>query len=152
MLLQPKKRKFKKSQKGRLSTRLSDHQTQRGKRIRSFSLSYGDFGLVTLEPARFTARQLEAGRRAISRSLRRTGRLWIRAFPHQPITKKSTGTRMGKGKGAVSHWVSPIQPGQILYEITGVAKEKAFQAFLTASMKFPFQTKCLARREALKNS
>lgn len=112
---------------------------------RGNKLAFGDFGLVALTPGRLTARQLEAGRIAISRSVKRGGKLWLRVYPDRPITKKPAETRMGSGKGAPELWVAVIQPGRILFEMNGVTKEQASEAFRLASHKLPFKTKVIAR-------
>lgn len=145
MLLQPKRRKFKKAQKGRLNTHLSAHAAQRGNAAQTFTLKYGDAGLITMAAARFHSRQIEAGRRTITGSLKRAGRLWIRAFPDRPVSEKPNEAGMGKGKGPVSFWVAPIKPGQILYELSGVSDEMASKALLAASKKLPFPTKIVFR-------
>lgn len=152
MLLQPKNRKFRKFRKGRLKFKVSSHAANQRSIASRFSLKYGDYGLITLEGARFTARQIEAGRRTITRSLRRTGRLWIRSFPDLPVSSKPTDARMGKGKGAVDYWICPLKPGQILFEIAGVEKEAAYKALEGAAKKFPFPTKAVSRMGALDDS
>lgn len=112
---------------------------------RGSSLSFGDFGIMALEPGRVTARQLEAGRIAISRSVKRGGKLWMRVFPDRPITKKPAEVRMGSGKGSPELWVVNIHPGRILFEINGVTKEQAAAAFRLAQHKLPVKTKFVAR-------
>ncbi|MGQ9660122.1 MAG: 50S ribosomal protein L16 [Thermochromatium sp.] len=130
-MLQPKRTKFKKQQKGR-----NRGLAQSGNRV-----SFGEFGLKAIERGRLTARQIEAARRAISRSVKRGGKLWIRVFPDKPITKKPLEVRMGKGKGNVEYWVALVQPGSMLYEIEGVSEELAREAFKLASAKLPVQTR-----------
>jgi len=134
-MLMPKKVKHRKVQRG----------NRRGKAYRGSSLSFGDFGLKAMEPAWVTDRQIEAARVAINRHVKRGAKLWIRIFPHKPITKKPAETRMGKGKGAPEEWVAVIKPGVVLYEIEGVSKEIAKEAFTLASHKLPIGTKILAR-------
>lgn len=112
---------------------------------RGASLSFGDFGLQAVEGGHLTARQLEAGRIAIARSIKRGGKVWIRVFPDRPITKKPAETRMGSGKGNPEFWVSNVKAGRILFEMNGVSKEQAKEAFLRASHKLPFKTRFVAR-------
>lgn len=112
---------------------------------RGNSLAFGDFGLMATEGGRLTARQLEAGRIAISRSVKRGGKLWLRVFPDLPITKKPAETRMGSGKGSPELWVSMILPGRVLFEMNGVTREQAEQAFRLAAHKLPFKTKFIVR-------
>lgn len=108
-------------------------------------VAFGDFGLMATTPGRLTARQLEAGRIAISRSVKRGGKLWLRVFPNRPITKKPAETRMGSGKGSPELWVAVIKPGRVLFEMNGVTKEQAVEAFRLASHKLPFKTKLIER-------
>ncbi|ADC63273.1 MULTISPECIES: 50S ribosomal protein L16 [Allochromatium] len=129
-MLQPKRTKFRKQHKGR-----NRGLAQSGNRV-----SFGEFGLKATERGRLTARQIEAARRAISRSVKRGGKIWIRVFPDKPISKKPLEVRMGKGKGNVEYWVALIQPGSMLYEIEGVSEEVAREAFKLASAKLPVQT------------
>lgn len=117
----------------------------KGMAIRGSKLAFGDFGLAAIEPSRLTARQLEAGRIAISRSVKRGGKLWLRIFPDLPLTKKPAETRMGSGKGSPELWVAQIQPGRILFEMNGVTREQAAEAFRLAAHKLPFKTKFVAR-------
>jgi large subunit ribosomal protein L16 len=117
----------------------------KGFAYRGSKLSFGDFGLAATEGGRLTARQLEAGRIAISRSVKRGGKLWLRVFPQLPLTKKPAETRMGSGKGNPELWVAQIQPGRILFEMNGVTREQAEQAFRLAAHKLPFKTKFVAR-------
>ena len=118
-MLQPKRTKFRKVQKGR----------NRGLAHRGSKVSFGDFGLKATDRGRITARQIEAGRRAITRHVKRGGKIWIRVFPDKPITNKPLEVRMGKGKGSVEYWVAQIQPGRVLYEIEGVSEELAREAY-----------------------
>ncbi len=129
-MLQPKRTKFRKQHKGRNS----------GTALRGSSVSFGEFGLKSQERGRLTARQIEAARRAISRHVKRGGKLWIRVFPDKPITKKPLEVRMGKGKGSVEYWVAQIKPGTMLYEIQGVPEELAREAFKLAAAKLPVKT------------
>ncbi|MEZ4873350.1 MAG: 50S ribosomal protein L16 [Bdellovibrionales bacterium] len=117
----------------------------KGFATRGNNIDFGDFALVATTPGRLTSRQIEAGRIAISRSVKRGGKMWIRIFPDRPITKKPAETRMGKGKGSLEYWVANIQPGRILYEINGVSREQAEAAFRLASYKLPLKTKFLSR-------
>ncbi len=135
-MLQPKRTKFRKQQKGR----------NRGLANRSNAVSFGEFGLKATTRGFITARQIEAARRAITRHVKRGGKLWIRVFPDKPITKKPLEVRMGKGKGNVEYWVAPIQPGRMLYEIEGVAEDVAREAFRLASAKLSVQTSFVSRQ------
>lgn len=134
-MLQPKRTKFRKQQKGR-----NRGLAQRGNRV-----SFGEYGLKATGRGRLTARQIEAGRRAMTRRVRRGGKIWIRVFPDKPITKKPLEVRQGKGKGAVEYWVSQIQPGRVLYEMEGVSEELARDAFALAAAKMPFPTAFVKR-------
>lgn len=116
-----------------------------GLATRGSELAFGDFGLASVEAGRLTARQLEAGRIAISRSVKRGGKLWLRVFPDRPITKKPAETRMGSGKGNPELWIAKIQPGRILFEMNGVTKEQAEEAFRLAAHKLPFKTRFIVR-------
>ena len=129
-MLQPKRTKFRKQHKGR----------NRGLATAGSSVSFGDFGLKATGRGRITARQIEAARRAITRHVKRGGKLWIRVFPDKPISKKPLEVRMGKGKGNVEYWVAQIQPGRMLYEIEGVPEELAREAFKLAAAKLPLGT------------
>jgi large subunit ribosomal protein L16 len=129
-MLQPKRTKFRKQQKGR----------NRGLALTGSRVSFGEFGLKATTRGRLTARQIEAARRAITRKVRRGGKLWIRVFPDKPISKKPLEVRMGKGKGNVEYWVALIQPGKMLYEIEGVPESLAREAFQLAAAKLPVQT------------
>jgi large subunit ribosomal protein L16 len=135
-MLQPKRTKFRKQQKGR----------NRGMAQRGSTVSFGDFGLKATTRGFVTARQIEAARRAITRHVRRGGKLWIRVFPDKPITKKPLEVRQGKGKGNVEYWVAPVQPGRILYEIEGVSEEVARKAFSLAGAKLAIQTTFVSRQ------
>ncbi|MCZ6708899.1 MAG: 50S ribosomal protein L16 [Gammaproteobacteria bacterium] len=134
-MLQPKRTKFRKQQKGR----------NRGMAIRGGQVSFGEFGLKAIGRGRLTARQIEAARRAMTRHVKRGGKIWIRVFPDKPITKKPLEVRQGKGKGAVEYWVSQIQPGRVLYEMEGVPEEVARKAFTLAAAKLPFKTAFVRR-------
>ncbi|MGB0846582.1 MAG: 50S ribosomal protein L16 [Thiolinea sp.] len=135
-MLQPKRTKFRKQHKGR----------NRGLAQSGNKVSFGEYGLKAVERGRMTARQIEAGRRAINRHVRRGGKIWIRVFPDKPITKKPLEVRMGKGKGNVEYWVAQIQPGRVLFEMQGVSEEMAREAFKLASAKFPFKTTFVKRQ------
>ena len=121
----------------------------RGLALRGSKVSFGEFGLKAVGRGRMTARQIEAGRRAMTRRIRRGGKIWIRVFPDKPISKKPAETRMGKGKSGPDHWVAIIKPGRVLYEMQGVEEEIAKEAFRLASHKLPFKTKFIKRREVL---
>ncbi|RLB04812.1 MAG: 50S ribosomal protein L16 [Deltaproteobacteria bacterium] len=136
-MLAPKKTKYRKQQKGRM----------KGRAWAGVELNFGDFGLQALEGGWITSRQIEAARIAMTRFIKRTGRIWIRIFPDKPITKKPAETRMGKGKGNVEGWVAVVKPGHILYEMEGVAEERAKEAFRLASHKLPIATRFVAREE-----
>jgi large subunit ribosomal protein L16 len=129
-MLQPKRTKFRKQQKGR----------NRGKATVGNKVSFGDYGLKATTRGRVTARQIEAARRAITRHVKRGANIWIRIFPDKPITKKPLEVRQGKGKGNVEYWVAQVQPGRMLYEIQGVDEELAREAFRLAAAKLPVQT------------
>lgn len=134
-MLMPKKVKYRKQQKGRM----------RGKAHRGSKLNFGDFGLKALEAGWITDRQIEAARIAMTRHVKRGGKIWIRMFPDKPITKKPAETRMGKGKGAPDHWVAVVKPGRIMYEMQGVNEELAREAFRLAAQKLPIKTKFVTR-------
>jgi large subunit ribosomal protein L16 len=134
-VLQPKRTKFRKQHKGR----------NRGLALRGGRVSFGEFGLKATGRGRFTARQIEAARRAMTRHVKRGGKIWIRVFPDKPITKKPLEVRQGKGKGNVEYWVAQIQPGRILYEMEGVPEEVAREAFALAAAKIPFATAFVRR-------
>lgn len=118
----------------------------RGKAYRGSSLSFGEYGLQALQPCWITARQVEAGRIAISRYIKRKGKLWVRTFPWKPVTKKPTEVRMGKGKGDPEYWVDVIKPGRILYELEGVPAEVAKEAMRLAAFKLPIRTRFVSRK------
>ena len=134
-MLQPKRTKFRKQQKGR-----NRGLAQVGNRV-----SFGEYGLKATTRGFVTARQVEAARRAITRYVKRGGKLWIRVFPDKPVTKKPVEVRMGKGKGNVEYWVAPIQPGRVMYEIQGVSEEQAREAFRLASAKLAVRTAFVKR-------
>ena len=136
-MLMPKKVKHRKQMKGRMT----------GKAVRGSSISFGEYGLKTLEPGWITDRQIEAARIAMTRHVKRGGKIWIRMFPDKPITKKPAETRMGKGKGAPDHWVAVVKPGRILYEIEGVSEEMAREAMRLAAQKLPIKCKFVSRTE-----
>ena len=134
-MLQPKKTKFRKAFKGRI----------RGVAKGGFELNFGQFGLKAMEPERITARQIEAARRALTRHMKRAGRVWIRVFPDVPVSKKPVEVRMGKGKGAPELWVVRVAPGRIMFEIDGVPADIAREAFTLAAAKLPFKTRFIQR-------
>jgi large subunit ribosomal protein L16 len=137
-MLMPKKVKFRKQQRGRM----------KGKAWTGSSVAFGDFGLKALECGWVTDREIEAGRIAITRFVKRSGRVWIRMFPEKPITKKPQETRMGKGKGAPDHWVAVVKPGRILYEMEGVPEKEAREAMRLAAQKLSIKTRFVKRLEA----
>jgi large subunit ribosomal protein L16 len=134
-MLQPNRTKFRKQQKGR----------NRGLANVANKVSFGEFGLKSLETGRITARQIEAARRAMTRHIKRGGKVWIRVFPDVPVTKKPLEVRQGKGKGNVEYWVAKIQPGRMLYEMEGVAEPVAKEAFRLAAAKLPVKTVFVTR-------
>lgn len=134
-MLQPKRTKFRKQFKGRI----------KGAAKGGFSLDFGTFGLKALEPERVTARQIEAARRAITRQMKRQGRVWIRVFPDVPVSSKPTEVRMGKGKGAPEYWAARVNPGRILFEIDGVSHEVAQEALRLGAAKLPIRTRFIQR-------
>ncbi len=134
-MLSPKKTKYRKAHKGRI----------KGAAKGGSELNFGEYGLKAMEPERITARQIEASRRAISRYVKRVGRMWIRIFPDVPVTRKPAEVRMGSGKGGVEFWVARVKPGRILFEIDGVDEKTAREAFERASAKLPIKTKFVAR-------
>lgn len=134
-MLQPKKTKFRKMHKGR----------NRGLALRGNAVSFGEYGLKATTRGRLTARQIEAARRAMTRHIKRGGRIWIRVFPDKPITSKPLEVRMGSGKGNVEYWVAEIQPGRMLYEMEGVSEEIAREAFSLAAAKLPVRTTFVSR-------
>ena len=134
-MLQPARRKYRKEQKGRNT----------GIATRGNSVAFGDFGLKSTDRGRLTARQIEAARRALTRAIKRGGRVWIRIFPDKPITKKPLEVRMGSGKGNVEYWVTEIRPGAVLYEMEGVNEQEAREAFRLAAAKLPLKTTFVSR-------
>ncbi len=134
-MLQPKRTKFRKAHKGRI------HGAAKG----GFTLNFGSYGLKAVEPERITARQIEATRRAITRHMKRAGRVWIRVFPDLPVSKKPTEVRMGKGKGSPEYWVAKVKPGRIMFEIDGVPDEVAREALRLGAAKLPVKTKIVTR-------
>ena len=136
-MLQPKRTKFRKMQKGRM----------KGVASRGAELSFGSFGVKSLEAAWITSRQIEAARIAVTRFMKREGQVWIRIFPDKPVTKKPAEVRMGKGKGAPEYWVAVVRPGRIIFEAEGVPMEVAKEAMRLAAQKLPIQTKFVVRRD-----
>lgn len=136
-MLMPKKVKYRKQQKGRV----------RGIATRGFEVVFGDYGLKAMERGLISARQIEAGRIAIIRHIKKGGKMWIRIFPDKPITKKPQETRMGKGKGNVEGWVAPVKPGRIIFEIEGVPEDVANEALRLASNKLSIRTNIVSRKE-----
>ncbi len=134
-MLQPKRTKFRKMQKGRI----------KGVAKGGFTLNFGTYGLKALEPERITARQIEAARRAMTRHMKRAGRVWIRIFPDVPVSKKPTEVRMGKGKGSPEYWAARVKPGRILFEIDGVSREVAMEAMRLAAAKLPIKCRVVSR-------
>jgi large subunit ribosomal protein L16 len=134
-MLQPKRTKFRKAHKGRI------HGVAKG----GTDLNFGQFGLKATEPERVTARQIEAARRAITREMKRQGRVWIRIFPDLPVSKKPTEVRMGKGKGSVEFWAARVKPGRVMFEIDGVPEDVAREALRLGAMKLPVTTRVVAR-------
>ena len=133
-MLMPKRIKYRKQQRGRM----------KGKAKRGSHLAFGEFGLKALEPAWITARQIEAGRIAMTRYLKRGGKVWIRIFPDKPVTEKPAETRMGKGKGAPEYWVAVVKPGRIMFEVGGVPQDVAKEAMRLAAHKFPIRTRFIS--------
>ena len=140
-MLQPKKTKFRKMQKGRM----------KGNAQRGHLLAFGSFGIKALEETWLTARQIEAARIAVTRYMKRQGQVWIRVFPDKPITKKPAEVRMGKGKGAVEAWVAMVTPGRIIFECDGIDKDTAKEALRLAAQKLPIKTKFVIRRDLITN-
>ena len=138
-MLQPKRTKYRKMHRGRM----------KGRAARGNTVAFGEYGLKSLEPAWLTARQIEAGRRAITRHLRRGGQVWIRVFPDRPYTHKPAETRQGGGKGPVEAWVAVVRPGRVLFEVAGVPADLARSALARAAQKLPVQTKTVSREEKL---
>ena len=135
-MLEPKKVKFRRVHRG----------NRRGMSMRGNFVTFGSYGLKAIEPGWVTARQIESSRIVISRIVRKIGKMWIRIFPDKPVTARPAETRMGKGKGSLDHWVALVKPGRILFEIDGVTKEEAVQAFRDAGHKLPMKTKLVVRR------
>lgn len=135
-MMSPKKTKYRKAHKGRI----------KGSAKGGYSLNFGEYGLKAMQPERITARQIEAARRAISRYVKRVGRLWIRVFPDVPVTRKPAEVRMGSGKGSVEFWACRVKPGRIMFEIDGVSEDIAREAFDRASAKLPIKTKFVSRQ------
>jgi large subunit ribosomal protein L16 len=136
-MLQPKKTKYRKTMKGRM----------KGNSTRGTTIAFGSFAIKTMDEAFITSRQIEAARIAVTRFMKREGKVWIRIFPDKPITSKPAEVRMGKGKGAPSHWVAPVRPGRILFEADGVPLEVAQEALRLAAQKLPVKTKFVVRRD-----
>ena len=134
-MLAPKKVKFRKSHKGRI----------KGVETRCNTVDFGDFALQAVEPGKLTSRQIEASRIALTRHIKRGGKVWIRVFPDKPITKKPAETRMGSGKGGLDHWVAPIRAGRVVFEIQGIPENLAQEAFALAAAKLPFKTRFVSR-------
>jgi large subunit ribosomal protein L16 len=135
-MLQPKRTKFRKQHKGR----------NRGLAQRGSNVSFGEYGLKATDRGRLTSRQIEAARRAMTRHVKRGGKIWIRVFPDKPITKKPLEVRQGKGKGNVEYWVALVQPGRVLYEMSGVDEQTALEAFKRAAAKLPIRTHVVSRQ------
>src|SRR5512136_1744509 len=136
-MLMPKRVKYRKQMRGRM----------KGKETRGVQVSFGEFGLQALEPCWMTSRQIEAARRAVIRFIKRRGKMWIRIFPDKPVTQKPAETRMGKGKGAVDHWVAVIKPGRILFEVAGLDEVIAREALRLAAHKLPIKTQFVGGRD-----
>ena len=136
-MLMPKRVKYRKQQRGRM----------RGKAYRGSTVAFGEYGLQALEPAWITNRQIEAARVAITRSIKRGGKMWIRIFPDKPVTKKPAETRMGKGKGAPEFWVASIRPGRVMFELEGISKEAAKAAMRLGASKLPIRVRFVERVE-----
>ena len=136
-MLQPKRTKFRKMHKGRI------HGEAKG----GFDLNFGTYGLKAVEPDRVTARQIEAARRAMTRHMKRQGRVWIRIFPDVPVTQKPTEVRMGKGKGSVEYWAAKVKPGRVMFEIDGVTEAVAREALRLAAMKLPIKSRVVVRED-----
>jgi|TARA_R110002126_G_scaffold21757_2_gene78345 large subunit ribosomal protein L16 len=136
-MLQPKRTKFRKTHKGRISGDAKGGST----------LTFGTYGLKAIQPERVTARQIEAARRAMTRHMKRQGRVWIRIFPDVPVTSKPTEVRMGKGKGSVDYWAARVKPGRVMFEIDGVTESVAREALRLAAMKLPIKTRTVVRED-----
>uniref|UniRef100_A0A7C4XJM8 Large ribosomal subunit protein uL16 n=1 Tax=candidate division WOR-3 bacterium TaxID=2052148 RepID=A0A7C4XJM8_UNCW3 len=139
-MLEPKKTKYRKQQRGR----------RKGKATQGNTIAFGEYGLVALEPAWITARQIEASRIAISHSMKKGAKMWVRIFPDKPVSKKPAETRMGRGKGPPEFWVSVVKPGRVLFEIEGVDENEAKELFRIASSKLPIKTRFVKREEGVK--
>ena len=137
-MLMPKRTKYRRVHRGRL----------KGKAMRGNTITYGDYGLVAMEPAWITSNQIEAARIAMTRYIRRGGQVWIKIFPDKPITEKPAETRMGSGKGSVDHWVAVVKPGRVMFEMNGVAEEVAKEAMRLAMHKLPIKCKFVAKQKA----
>src|SRR5215217_9791617 len=138
-MLQPKRTKFRKQQKGKGS--------YNGLATRGHEIAFGSFAIKALEPGWLTARQIEAARISVTRAMKREGQVWIRVFPDKPITKKPAEVRMGKGKGAPEYWVAPVKPGQIMFESTGIPFQQAQESLRLAAQKLPIKTKFVVRND-----
>ena len=136
-MLMPKRVKYRKMQRGRL----------KGLAYRGSQVSFGTYGFQAMESKYVTSRQIEAARRAVVRYIRRGGKLWIRIFPDRPVTKRAAETRMGSGKGSVDHWVAPVRPGRVLFEMAGIREDLAREAFRLAAHKLPMRTQFVTREE-----
>ncbi len=136
-MLMPKRIKYRKQQRGRM----------RGKATRGSTVAFGEYGLKALAPAWITSRQIEAARIAMTRYIKRGGKVWIRVFPHKPVTQKPAETRMGKGKGSPEFWVAVVKPGRVMFELAGVSEEVAKEAMRLASHKLPIKTKFVSQSE-----
>jgi large subunit ribosomal protein L16 len=136
-MLQPKRTKYRKQHKGRI------HGEAKGGSL----INFGQFGLKALQPERITSRQIEAARRAMTRHMKRQGRVWIRIFPDTPVSKKPTEIRMGKGKGSVEYWAAKVKPGRVMFEVDGISETVAREAFYLAAMKLPIQCKFVTRED-----
>ena len=136
-MLMPKRTKYRRVHRGRL----------KGKAMRGNTITYGDYGLVAMEPAWITSNQIEAARIAMTRYIRRGGQVWIKIFPDKPITEKPAETRMGSGKGSVDHWVAVVKPGRVLFEMNGVAEETAKEAMRLAMHKLPIKCRFVTREQ-----
>lgn len=139
-MLEPKKVKYRKQQRGR----------RKGKATSGNSIAFGEYGLIALEPAWITARQIEAARVAISHSMKKGAKMWVRIFPDKPVTKKPAETRMGKGKGMPEFWVSVVKPGRVMFEIEGVTQDEAKELLRIAARKLPIKTRFVKREEGIK--
>ena len=138
-MLMPKRTKYRKQQRGRM----------KGKETRGIELNFGTIGLQAQDPGWITSRQIEAARRAMTRSVKRGGKIWIRVFPDKPITQKPAETRMGKGKGSPEYWVAVVKPGRVMFEIAGIAHETAHRALELAAQKLPIKVKIIAKADPL---